>query len=79
MLASDGVHLSPAGNRVLFEGVTAAVDARYPQFKPYSLPLHFPVHDTVNAGNPGATFDALLGYSVRRDASLPPLPAQKAG
>jgi isoamyl acetate esterase len=43
-LLSDGLHLSEAGDEVLFEGLKATIAAEFPGLEPDVLPLDLPEH-----------------------------------
>jgi hypothetical protein len=72
-MAPDGLHLSPAGNRALFDALMRAVAARAGQLAAGAMRRQCPIYSEVNARDPAETFDRLFGYRVNRGVA--PLPA----
>jgi hypothetical protein len=61
LMHEDGLHMSPAGNALIFDAVMAAVRDHFPHLAPAALPLHFPAFDRINVAHPAETFGALYG------------------
>ena len=49
-LLSDGLHLSPQGERVVFEGLRELIEAEVPEAAPGALPLDLPLHCDIEGG-----------------------------
>jgi hypothetical protein len=61
MMNPDGLHMSPTGNRWIFDEVMKVINKDYPSVTPGQLPLHFPAYDHINVQQPGSTFKDLYG------------------
>eukprot|EP00775_Hariotina_reticulata_P013145 gene13145-13275_t len=68
----DGVHLTYAGQKVVFDALMFVITKQLKGISPYALPVHMPVYTTVNKNNPGSTFDAIYGYKVNTGVVPPP-------
>ena len=55
-LLSDGLHLSPSGQELMFTLIMDKVAAAYPTLLPDALPLHFPHHSEIDPATPAASF-----------------------
>ncbi len=55
-LLSDGLHLSPSGQELLFELIMSAVQSAYPDALPDALPMHFPHHADIDDKDPIRSF-----------------------
>ncbi len=53
---SDGLHLSPEGQRLVFDLLLDTITKRCPSLAPDRLPLQFPHHADVDAAVPASTF-----------------------
>lgn len=52
---SDGLHLTPAGNRVVLDEFLKVLESM-PSLKANTMPFDFPEHSEVQADNPSVTF-----------------------
>ncbi|GBF95363.1 hypothetical protein Rsub_07791 [Raphidocelis subcapitata] len=66
LMHPDGLHLSRAGNKFVFDAVTALIRDHYPELQPLSLPLHFPAYNRINPKQPAETFNQLMGAPKER-------------
>lgn len=62
-LLSDGLHLTPAGQRTLWAQLRTLLesDARLAGVLPAALPLDFPLHRDIDPANPAASVKAHRG------------------
>lgn len=52
LFLKDGLHLSAAGNGVVFEEVTSTIEKNFPALSPAGLPWHYPYWKDVNFEKP---------------------------
>jgi len=76
LMNADGLHMSRAGNQLIYDNVMTVVNEAYPSLHPQQLPLHFPAFNQINVQHPDETFDALYSQvqAMLQAAGKAPVP-----
>ena len=59
-LLSDGLHLTPAGQRLFYEEAVAAIETAHPALVAADMPPRFPLHDAFTVETSAEELDKLV-------------------